>query len=50
MVSRHNINEYGDNTFRSEDPHEVKMTPTITGGWVNEMKSGEYNPVHFQSL
>lgn len=47
MVSRHNGNEHGDNTFPSEDPNEVMMTPTIIGGWVNEMKSGEYNPVHF---
>lgn len=47
MVSRYNFNVEGDSSYQPEDPNNVEMTPTITGGWVNEMKSGEYNPVHF---
>jgi len=44
IVSRYIDNgNQGDET----DPNKIDMTPTITGGWVNEMKSGEYNPTHF---
>ena len=33
----------------SIDPNmpETEVKASIVGGWVNEMKSGEYNPVHF---
>ena len=48
LVSRYNENgANNDKSFRTEDPNQIEMQPNITGGWVNEMKSGEYNPVHF---
>ena len=28
---------------------KTKWNPTLASAWINEMKSGEYNPVHYHS-
>ena len=32
---------------QQKTPQNVVVESKCVGGWVNEMKSGEYNPVHY---
>jgi hypothetical protein len=42
-----NSSKYEDPSFGEKNFSQSEVKSRIGGGWVNEMKSGEYNPIHY---